>query len=63
MEDRRKGTETTDRERLESMNWMEGQAAWRAGNVEKSKPGAERLRETAESGEQRSWQEQGWRKD
>ena len=39
-EDRRNGTETTDRDGLESVDWMEGQAAWRAGNVEKSKPGA-----------------------
>ena len=35
--------ETTD-----SMDGTEGQADWRAGNVEKSKPGAERYSETAE---------------
>ena len=48
MEDQRKGTETTDRDGLESMDWTEGQADLRPGKVEKSKPRAERLRETAE---------------
>ena len=43
-EDRRKGMETTEREGLDSMAWMEGQAAWSAGKVEKSKPGAENSR-------------------
>ena len=28
--------------------WTEGKAAWKAGKVEKSKPGAENLRSTAE---------------
>ena len=43
-EDWRKGTETTEREGLDSMAWTEGQAVWRAGKAEKSKPGAENLR-------------------
>ena len=33
--------ETTEREELDSMACMEGQADWRAGRAEKSKPGAE----------------------
>ena len=40
-EDLRKGTETMEREGLDSMAWTEGQAVWRAGKEEKSKPGAE----------------------
>ena len=30
------------------MDWREGQANWRAGNMDKPKPKAERLRETVE---------------
>ena len=43
----RKGTVTTEREGLDSMDWTEGQSAWRADRLEKSKPGAENLRSTA----------------
>ena len=39
--------ETMDRDGLESMDWTEGQADWRAGNLDKLTPGAERSRETA----------------
>ena len=38
----RKGTKTTDRDGLESMDLTEGQAACRAGHTEKLKPRAER---------------------
>ena len=41
--DWRKGTETTEREALDSMVWKEGQSAWRAGKVEKLKPGCGEL--------------------
>ena len=47
-EDQRKGTKTRERDGLEIMDWTEGQMDWRAGNVEKLKPVAERSRETAE---------------
>ena len=43
-----KGTETTEREGLDNMACTEGQLAWRAGRVEKSKLEAERSRERAE---------------
>ena len=43
----RKGMETTEREELESMACTEGQADWRAGRAEKSKPGVEDSRLTA----------------
>ena len=35
-------------EGLDSMVWTEGQAAWRNGKVEKSKPGVENSRLTVE---------------
>ena len=47
-EDWRKGTETTESEGLDSMVWTEGQAVWRAGKVEKLKPGEENSRLTSE---------------
>ena len=39
--------ETIEREGLDSMACTEGQADWRAGRAEKSKPGAEDSRSTA----------------
>ena len=39
MEDPRKGTETTDRDVLESMDWTEGQATWRSLNLGRRDPG------------------------
>ena len=35
----RKGTETTEREGLDSRAWTEGQAVWRAGKAEKLNQG------------------------
>ena len=49
MEDIWKGTETTEREGLENMDWTEGHSDCRAGKDEKSKSVVERLRETAEA--------------
>ena len=43
----RKGIETTEREGMDSIASMEGQADWRAGKVEKSKLGAKESRSTA----------------
>ena len=48
MEDVWKGTETTERDGLDNMDWTEGHSDCRAGRVEKSKSVAERSRETAE---------------
>ena len=48
MEDVWKGTETTERDRLDSMDWTEGHLDFRAGREEKSKLVAERSRETVE---------------
>ena len=48
MEDVWKGTETTERDRLDSMDWTEAHSNCRAGREEKSKLVAESLRETAE---------------
>ena len=44
MEDWWTGKETAEKDGLDNMVWTEGQEAWRAGKVEKSKPGAENLR-------------------
>ena len=43
-----KGTETTERDGLDSMDWTEAHSDCRAGREEKSKSVAERLRETTE---------------
>ena len=48
MEDVWKGTETTEREVLDKMDWTEGHSDCRAGRDENSKSVAERLREMAE---------------
>ena len=48
MEDIWKGTETTERDGLDSMDWAEPHSDCRAGREEKSKSVAKRLRETAE---------------
>ena len=48
MEDIWKGTETTERDRLDIMDWTEVHLDCRAGIEEKSKLVAERSRETAE---------------
>ena len=48
MEDVWKGTETTEREGLDNMDWTEGHSDCRAGRDEMSKFVAERSRETAE---------------
>ena len=48
MEDVWKGTETTERQGLDNMDWTEGHSDCRAGRDEKSKSVAERSRETAE---------------
>ena len=48
MEDVWKGTENTEREGLDNMDWTEGHSDCRAGRDEKSKLVAERSRETAE---------------
>ena len=48
MEDVWRGTETTDRDRLENMDWTEGHSDCRTGREEKSKSVEERSRETAE---------------
>ena len=48
MEDVWKGTETMEREGLDSMDWTEGQSDCKAGRDEKSKMEAERSRETVE---------------
>ena len=45
MEDFRNGTETTEREGPETMDWTEEHSDCRAGREEKSKPGVERSRE------------------
>ena len=42
----RKGMETTEREGLDSMSCREGKVDWRAGRVEKFKPGLEDWRLT-----------------
>ena len=47
MEDVWKGTETTERDRLDSMDWTDAHSDCRAGREEKSKSVAERSRETA----------------
>ena len=47
-EDFMKGTDTMERDGLESMDWMEGHSDCRAGRVEKSKPEAERSRDVGE---------------
>ena len=47
MEDFWKGTETTEREGLDKMDWTEGHSDCRVGRDDKSKLVAERLRETA----------------
>ena len=39
--------ETTERERLDSIAWTEGQEDWRAGKAEKLKPGVEDSRSMA----------------
>ena len=48
MEDVWKGTETTEREGLDNMDWTEGHSCCKVGRDEKSKSVAERLREKAE---------------
>ena len=48
MEDIWKGTETLERDRLDSMEWTEAHSNCRAGREDKLKLVAERLRETAE---------------
>ena len=48
MEDVWEGTETTEREGLDNMDWTEGHSDCRAGREEKSKSVVERSRETAE---------------
>ena len=48
MEDAWKDTETTERDRLDNMDWTEGHLDCRAGREEKSKLVAERSKETAE---------------
>ena len=48
MEDVWKGTETTEREVLDNMNWTEGNSDCKAGRDEKSKLEAERSRVTVE---------------
>ena len=48
MEDVWKGTETTEREGLDNVDWNEGHSDCKAGRDEKSKSVAERSRETAE---------------
>ena len=48
MEDVWKGTETTERDGLDNMDWTEGHSDCRAGREEKSNLVAERSRETAE---------------
>ena len=48
MEDVWKGTETTEREGLDNMDWTEGHSDCRAGRDEKSKSVAERSREMVE---------------
>ena len=45
MEDVWKGTETTEREGLDNMDWTEGHSDCKAGRDEKSKLEAERSRE------------------
>ena len=47
-EDFRNGTDTMEREGLETMDWTEGHLDCRAGREEKSKLGAERSRDMAE---------------
>ena len=47
MEDVWKGTETTERDRLDSMDWTEAHSDCRAGRKKKSKSVEERLRERA----------------
>ena len=48
MEDIWKGTETMERDGLDSMNWTDAHSDFRAGREEKSKSVAERSRETVE---------------
>ena len=48
MEDLCKGTETTEREGLDNIDWTDGQSACRAGSVEKFILEAERSMETME---------------
>ena len=48
MEDAWKGTDTTERNGLDNIDWTEGHLDCRAGREEKSKLVAERSRETAE---------------
>ena len=48
MEDVWKGTETTEREGLDNMDWTKGHSDCKTGRNEKSKLVAERSRETAE---------------
>ena len=48
MEDVWKGTETTERDRLDNMDWTEAHSYCRAGREEKSKSVEERSRETVE---------------
>ena len=48
MEDVWKGTETTERDGLDNMDWTEAHSDCRAGREEKSKSVAERSREMAE---------------
>ena len=48
MEDIWKGTETTEREGLDNMDWTEGHSDCKAGRDEKSKSVTKRSRETAE---------------
>ena len=48
MEDVWKGTETTEREGLNNMDWTKGHLDCKAGRDEKSKSVAERLRKLAE---------------
>ena len=48
MEDIWKGMETTEKDRLDNMDWTEVHLDCRAGREEKSKSMAERLRESVE---------------
>ena len=48
MEDIWKGTETTERDGLDNMDWTEAHSDCRAGREEKSKLVVERSRETVE---------------
>ena len=48
MEDTWKGTDTTERNGLDNIDWTEGHLDCRAGREEKSKLVAERSRETKE---------------